>query len=49
MDRVDLWHARLAMKTLRRDQRAAIAAAAEEGWEGAEAEADRGLDVKALG
>ena len=27
MDRVDLWRARLAMKTLRRDQRAAIAAA----------------------
>ena len=30
MDRVDLWHARQAMKTLRRVQRAAIAAAAEE-------------------
>ena len=30
MDRVDLWHARLAMKTLRRDQRRAIAQAAEE-------------------
>ncbi len=30
MDRVDLWHARLAMKTLRRDQREAIAAAADE-------------------
>ncbi len=29
MDRVDLWHARLALKTLRRDQREAIAAAAE--------------------
>ncbi len=29
MDRVDLWHARLAMKTLRRDQRQAIAEAAE--------------------
>ena len=29
MDRVDLWHARLAMKTLRLDQRRAIAAAAE--------------------
>ncbi len=25
MDRVDLWHARLAVKTLRRDQREAIA------------------------
>ena len=31
MAKVDLWHARLAMKTLRRDQRRAIAAAAEEG------------------
>ncbi len=30
MDRIDLWHARLAMKTLRRDQRRAIAQAAEE-------------------
>ncbi len=30
MDRVDLWRARMAMKTLRRDQRQAIAAAAEE-------------------
>ncbi len=29
MDRVDLWHARLAMKTLRKDQREAIAEAAE--------------------
>jgi len=29
MDRVDLWHARLALKTLRLDQRAAIAEAAE--------------------
>jgi hypothetical protein len=29
MDRVDLWHAQLAMKTLRRDQRQAIAEAAE--------------------
>ncbi len=29
MDRVDLWRARLAMKTLRRDQRQAIAEAAE--------------------
>ena len=29
MDRVGLWHARLAMKTLRRDQREAIAEAAE--------------------
>ncbi len=29
MDRVDLWHARLAVKTLRRDQREAIAAAGE--------------------
>jgi len=26
MDKVEIWHARLAMKTLRRDQRAAIAA-----------------------
>ncbi len=30
MDKVDLWRARLAMKTLRRDQRRAIAQAAEE-------------------
>ncbi len=30
MDRVALWHARLAVKTLRRDQREAIAAATEE-------------------
>ncbi len=30
MDRVDLWRARLAMKTLRRDQREAIAEAAED-------------------
>ena len=29
MDWVDLWRARLAMKTLRRDQREAIAEAAE--------------------
>ena len=29
MDRVDLWRARLAMKTLSKDQRAAIAAAAD--------------------
>ncbi len=29
MDRIDLWHARLAMKTLRRDQREAIAAVEE--------------------
>ncbi len=29
MDRVDLWHARQAMKTLRFDQRVAIAAAAD--------------------
>ena len=29
MDKVDLWHARLAVKTLRRDQRQAIAEAAE--------------------
>ncbi len=29
MDRVDLWHAQLALKTLRKDQRRAIAAAAE--------------------
>ncbi len=27
MDKVAIWHARLAMKTLRRDQRDAIAAA----------------------
>ncbi len=27
--KVDLWHARLALKTLRKDQREAIAAAAE--------------------
>ncbi len=30
MDRVDLWHARLAVKTLRRDQREAIAAVTED-------------------
>ena len=30
MNRVDLWHARLAMKRLRKDQRAAIAEAVEE-------------------
>ncbi len=30
MGKVDLWHARLAVKTLRRDQREAIAAAAED-------------------
>ncbi len=30
MGRVDLWHARLAMKTLRRDQREAIAEAVED-------------------
>ncbi len=29
MDRVDLWHARLALRTLRLDQREAIAEAAE--------------------
>ena len=29
MDKVDLWHARLAVKTLRRDQREAIAEVAE--------------------
>ncbi len=29
MAKVDLWHARLAVKTLRRGQREAIAAAAE--------------------
>ena len=29
MDKIDLWHARLAMKTLRRDQREAIAEAVE--------------------
>ncbi len=29
MAKVDLWHARLAVKTLRKDQRAAIAEAAE--------------------
>ncbi len=29
MDRVDLWHARQAMKSLRRDQRQAIAEAAD--------------------
>jgi len=29
MDRVDLWHARLALTTLRLDQRQAIAEAAE--------------------
>ncbi len=30
MTKVDLWHARLAVKTLRRDQREAIADAAED-------------------
>ncbi len=30
MDKVDLWWARLAVKTLRRDQREAIAEAGEE-------------------
>ncbi len=30
MDRVDLWHARLALKTLRLDQRRDIAEVAEE-------------------
>ncbi len=30
MAKVDLWHARLALKTLRRDQREAIAEAAED-------------------
>ncbi len=30
MAKVDLWHARLAVKTLRRDQREAIAAAGED-------------------
>jgi len=29
MDKIDLWHAKLAMKTLRKDQREAIAAAVE--------------------
>ena len=29
MDKADLWHARLAVKTLRRDQREAIAEAGE--------------------
>ncbi len=29
MDKADLWHARLAVKTLRKDQREAIAAATE--------------------
>ena len=33
MSRVDLWRARLAMKTLRRDQRRAIAEAVEAAWE----------------
>ncbi len=30
MDKVDLWHARLAVKMLRRDQREAIAVAGED-------------------
>ncbi len=30
MDKVDLWHARLAVKMLRRDQREEIAAASED-------------------
>ncbi len=33
MTRVNLWRARLALKTLRRDQREAIAEAAEEAGE----------------
>ncbi len=33
MAKVDLWHARLAVKTLRRDQRRAIAAVVEETWQ----------------
>ncbi len=36
MARIDLWHAQLALKTLRRDQREAIAEAAEEAGEAAE-------------
>jgi hypothetical protein len=36
MDRVDLWRARLALRTLRLDQRQAIAEAADEVREGAE-------------
>ena len=35
MAKADLWKARLAIKTLRRDQREAIAAAAEDAWEAA--------------
>ncbi len=34
MGKADLWHARLAVKTLRRDQREAIAETGEEAWEG---------------
>ncbi len=34
MATVDLWHARLAVKMLRKDQRRAIAAVVEEAWEG---------------
>ncbi len=30
MDKADMWHARLAVKTLRRDQREAIAQAAKD-------------------
>ena len=33
MGKVDLWRARLAMKTLRRDQRRAIAETVEQAWE----------------
>ncbi len=32
MTKVDLWHARLAVKTLRRDQRRAIAETVEQAW-----------------
>ncbi len=36
MTAADLWHARLALKTLRRDQREAIADAVEQVWETAD-------------
>ncbi len=34
MTKADLWQARLAVKTLRTDQRRAIAAVVEEAWQG---------------
>ena len=37
MSKADLWKARLAVKTLRRDQRRAIAEMVEQAWEGEDA------------